>query len=93
MAPRTGPDYFPGQRSHLENSKTRVTAGTSLKGLPGRWLPGICLGGVRGSKAESPGLGHRVPVYQSWLWLTLGGLSQAQCHSLDMDLLRDFLLD
>ena len=45
MAPKTGPDYFPGQRSHLENSKTRVRTGTSLEELPGNWLPGAYLGG------------------------------------------------
>ena len=62
MAPKTGPDYFPGQRSHLENSKTRVRTGTSLEELPGRWLPRAYLGGVRSSKTESSGLGCRRPV-------------------------------
>lgn len=44
---------------------------------------------VRGSKTESSGLGRRTPAHQPWLWLSLGGLSQAQCHPLVLDLLRD----
>lgn len=69
------PDYFPGQRSHLENSKTRVRTGTSLEELPGRWLPRAYLGRVRGSRTESSGLGGRRPVHQPQLWLSLGGLA------------------
>lgn len=89
VVPRTGLDYSPRQRFHLEKSKTRVRAGTNLEGLPGCWFPGTCLDGAKGSKIQSPELGLRRPVYQSWLWLSLDSLSQAQCHSLDSDLLRD----
>lgn len=89
MAPRTGSDYSLVQRFHLENSKTRVRAGNSPEGLLQCWLPGTCLDGAKGSKTGSPRLGLRRPVYQSPLRLSQGDLSQAQCLSLDLDLLRD----
>lgn len=90
VVPRTGPDYSPGQRFHLEKSKTRVRVRTSLGGLPGCWLPGTCLGGARGSKTESPGLGLERPECQSWLALSPGGLRPEPL--LDKENLRKELL-
>lgn len=51
--------------------------------------PRYLSGWSKSSRTGSPRLGLRRPVYQSPLWLSLGGLSQAQCLSLDLDLLRD----